>query len=169
MNEGLLQKEATLKEQLYGGAVSQLEEAIKRLTYGDLSNITGAGSLAGMKATFDATVAQARAGDMSAYQRVAGEGLSYADASRQYYASGPEYEAIRKEIAALMIELKVQADSGSKPTNDVASQAAVVTAQSTAKLESMFREQLDRNAKSDAQIEELVSVITRLLSRGARY
>jgi len=170
INEALLRKEATLKEQLYGGAISQLEDAIKRLTYGDLSNLTGAGTLAGMQASFDATVAQARAGDMSAYQRVASEGLALTDASRGYFASGPEYEAIRREILAIFSELQLEMSGGGAASPSEGSAANANTAavlNTTTQLQAMVRDLTEQLAESKRDQAETNDLIRRLLSRAA--
>lgn len=170
INEALLRKEAALKDQLYSGAVSQLEDAIKRLTYGDLANITGAGTLAGMRASFDATVAQARAGDLSAYQRVAGEGLALTDASRGYYASSAEYEAIRREILAIFTELQMQVSGGSAASPSDVSAANAATAanlNTTAQLQAMVRDLAEQLADSKRDQAETNDLIRRLLSRAA--
>mgnify|MGYP001806920834 CR=1 FL=1 len=167
VNEALLRKEATLKEQLYGGAISQLEDAIKRLTYGDLSNITGAGSLAGMKASFDATVAQARAGNVDAYSRIASEGTTLADASRSYYASGPEYEAIRREILAIFSELQVQMTGGPAPTPMASNGNASVAQGSMADLSQMFAASLAESSDLKQQVKTLTAVVERLVSKRA--
>lgn len=165
INEALLRKEADLKEQLYGGAVSQLEDAIKRLTYGDLSNVPEAGQLAGMRAAFDATVAQARAGDMTAYQRVANEGLALTDASRRSFASGPEYEAIRREIVAIFSELQVQMTGGPAPTPMASNGNAVVAAGSMADLSQMFAASLAENTELKQQMKTLTAVVERLVAK----
>ena len=99
INEALLRKEAALKEQLYGGAISQLEDAIKRLLPGgNLANIDPAGTLAGLQATYQATYAQASAGDAAAIGRFGGEASSYAEYAQSYFAGSPEYNAIKLQI-----------------------------------------------------------------------
>lgn len=170
INEALLRKEAALKEQLYSGAISQLEDAIKRLTYGDLSNITGAGTLAGMQASFNATVAQARSGDQSAYQRVASEGLALTDASRGYYASSPEYEATRREILAIFSELQLQIAGGAaaSPSDGSAANANTATVlNTTTQLQAMVRDLAEQLAESKRDQAETNDLIRRVLSRAA--
>lgn len=99
INDALLRKEAALKEQLYGGAISQLEDAIKRLTPGgDLANLDPSGTFAGLKASYQATYAQAAAGDAAAIGRLGAESTTYAEYAKGYYAGSPEYEAIRQQI-----------------------------------------------------------------------
>jgi hypothetical protein len=99
INEALLRKEATLKEQLYGGAISQLEDAIKRLLPGgNLANVDPSGTLAGLQATYQSTYAQASAGDAAAIGRFGGEASSYAEYAQSYFAGSPEYNAIKLQI-----------------------------------------------------------------------
>jgi hypothetical protein len=170
INEALLRKEYALKDQLTNGAISQLEDAIRRLTYGDLSNLSGAGTLAGMRASFDATVAQARAGDLSAYQRVASEGLALTDASRSYFASSPEYEAIRREILAIFSELQVQISGGTTTSPSDASAANANTAavlNTTTQLQAMVRDLTEQLAEAKRDQAETNDLIRRLLSRDA--
>lgn len=170
ITEGLLRREADLKDQLYNGAISQLEDAIKRLTYGDLANITGAATLSGMKASFDATVAQARAGDISAYQRVASEGLAYTEANRGYYASGPEYEAIRQQILAIFSELQIRTTGGASasPSEDPAANAAMAAnLNNTQQLQAMMRDLAEQLAESKRDQAETNDLLRRLLSRDA--
>lgn len=172
INEALLRKEYALKDQLTNGAISQLEDAIKRLTYGDLANITGAGTLAGMRASLNATAAQARAGDQAAYQRVAGEITSFADASRSYYASSPEYEAIRQEMLALADEFNARLAGGttaaaSATESSAANAATAANLNTMRQLQDMFRDQVEENAALRRKLEEMTDLMKRLLSRSA--
>lgn len=99
INEALLRKEGALKEQLYGGAISQLEDAIKRLLPGgNLANVDPSGTLAGLQATYQSTYAQASAGDAAAIGRFGGEASSYAEYAQSYFAGSPEYNAIKLQI-----------------------------------------------------------------------
>jgi hypothetical protein len=99
VNAALLMKEADLKEQLYGGAVSQLEDAIKRLLPGgNLANVDPSATLAGMGATYQATYAQAASGDAAAIGRFGSEATSYAEYAQSYFAGSPEYNAIKLQI-----------------------------------------------------------------------
>jgi tape measure domain-containing protein len=161
INEALLRKEAALKEQLYGGAVSQLEDAIRRLNYGDLSNATNAGTLAGMRGALYATVAQARSGDDAAIGRVADEITSYGDASRSSYASGPQYEAIRQELLALAREFQLQvAGPMSTASNDAAG-----TASANAEFNRMLAQFMNENADLKQQVATLVATMERLVAK----
>lgn len=128
INEALLRKEAALKEQLYGGAISQLEDAIKRLLPGgNLANIDPAGTLAGLKATYQATYAQAAAGDAAAIGRFGGESTAYAEYAQSYFAGSPEYNAIKMQIvealqtvqAAVMGPVTAGDGSGGQASGDV--------------------------------------------------
>ena len=99
INEALLRKEGALKEQLYGGAISQLEDAIKRLLPGgNLANVDPSGTLAGLQATYQSTYAQASAGDAAAIGRFGSEASSYAEYAQSYFAGSPEYNAIKLQI-----------------------------------------------------------------------
>lgn len=161
INEALLRKEAALKEELYGGAVSQLEEAIRRLTYGNLSNATNAGTLAGMRGSLYATVAQARAGDGEAMGRVAGEITRFGEANRTAFASGPQYEAIRQELLALAREFQLQVAA---PVSSVANDAAGA-ASNNAELYRMLGQFMNENADLKQQMATLTATMERLVAK----
>ena len=130
VNEALLRKEAALKEQLYGGAISQLQDAINRLMPGgNLANLDSAGTLAGMKAMYQATYAQAAAGDASAIGRFGSEAASYAEYAKGYYAGSPEYNAIKLQIieALQTVQSVVQ---GPVVASDTGATAAAMNANS---------------------------------------
>ena len=122
-------KEANLKEQFYGQSVSQLQDAIRRLSLGDLANLSPTTMLTGVRATYQATVAQARSGDSSAIARLASEGTNYATVARQNYASSPEYQAIlegiRSDLAEVQSAIQTPGADGAALNNSPASQAAL--------------------------------------------
>ena len=161
INEALLRKEAALKEQLYGGAVSQLEDAIRRLNYGDLSNATNAGTLAGMRGTLYATVAQARANDADAIGRLAGEITSFGEANRAAFASGPQYEAARQELLALAREFQLQVAG---PLSKAGADAAT-TASNNAEFNRMLAQFMNENADLKQQVASLVATMERLVAK----
>lgn len=137
INEALLRKEAALKEQLYGGAISQLEDAISRLMPGgNLANLDPTGTLAGIQASYQATYAQARAGDAAAIGRLGSESTAYADYAKSYYAGSPEYNAIKLQIIEALQTVQdavtgpASTDGGSAPaaaTNGTAGQLQQLT------------------------------------------
>jgi len=143
VNAGLLRKEAALKEQLYGGAISQLEDAIRRLTYGDLANLSPTTMLTGVRAGYQATVAQARSGDSSAIARVAAEGTTFAQAAQSYYASGPDYEALKQRILDDLLTIQSQIAGGTVSTKPLVANNDATTAslQQASVLQSVVSEQ----------------------------
>jgi hypothetical protein len=149
-------KEADLREKFYGASVESLDLAIKRLTTGNLSNTSPTTGLSGLRASYDATLAQARAGSSSAIGRLATEGVDYAEAGQQYFASSAEYQALVEQIRRDLAEVqaKIQAPSAS----------STLGADSPA-LQTMLtgNEQL-RQIVSDqsAQIASLTSMVDRL-------
>ena len=161
INEALLRKEAALKEQLYGGAVAQLEDAIKRLSYGNLSNATSAGNLAGMRGSLNATVAQARSGDGEAIGRLAGEITSFGEANRSYFASGPQYEAIRQELLALAREFQLQVSAPSSAATGDPS----VAASNNAELNRMMAQFINENSELKQEIATLTAMMGRLVAK----
>ena len=120
-------KEADLREQFYGASVDSLEQAIRRLTTGDLSNTSPTTGLAGLRASYGATLAQARAGSSSAIGRLATEGADYASAGQQYFASSAEYQAlveqIRKDLAEVQAAIQAPSASSAIGANNQAMQS----------------------------------------------
>ena len=167
--EALLRKEAALKEQLYGGAISQLEDAIRRLSLGDLANLSPTTMLTGVQAAYQATVAQARSGDSSAIARVAAEGTTFAQAAQSYYASGPDYEALKQQILNDLLTLQSQISGNTGTTgsalndNNGATQAAL--AQVT-QLQSVVTEQSRQIAALMAKLSETNNLLLRRAVNG---
>lgn len=91
-------KERDLKEQAYAASVDSLQALIRRLTYGDLANATADMSYAGTRGTYEATLAQARAGSGTALNNLSGTAEAYASSGRSYFASGPEYAALLEQM-----------------------------------------------------------------------
>jgi len=168
-NEALLRREAALKEQLYGGAVAQLEEAIKKLSPGGaLSNLDPSATLAGMKASYRATYAQAAGGDAGAIGRLAGEGSDLAGFGKSYFAGSPEYNALRDEILANFraIQVAVQGpiSSGGAPL-DV--NAAAATNAQMQQLMAVVQTQSQDNAQLRADLTRVTALLSRYLTNQA--
>jgi hypothetical protein len=167
--EALLRREAALKDQLYSGAISQLEDAIRRLSLGDLANLSPTTMLTGVQAAYQATVAQARSGDSSAIARVAAEGTTFAQAAQSYYASGPDYEALKQQILDDLLTIQSQITGGGGTTssapndNNGAPQAAV--AQAT-QLQSVVSEQSRQIAALMAKLSETNDLLLRRAVNG---
>ncbi|WP_295143900.1 hypothetical protein [uncultured Reyranella sp.] len=167
--EALLRREAALKDQLYGGAISQLEDAIRRLSLGDLANLSPTTMLTGVQAAYQATVAQARSGDSSAIARVAAEGTSFAQAAQSYYASGPDYEALKQQILDDLLTLQSQIAGGGSTTgsalndNNGATRAAVAQ---VAELQSVVSEQSRQIATLMAKLSETNDLLLRRAVNG---
>jgi len=169
ITEALLRKEAVLKEQLYGGAISQLEDAIKRLSPGgDLANLDPTGTFAGLKATWQATFAQASAGDAAAIGRFGAESSAYADYAKAFYAGSPAYEAIRQQIVEALQTVQasvvgpVQATNGSGGASVSADVQALIqqNRQLIGTLENMaaeLRDQKAQNAKTNALLSRYLT------------
>jgi hypothetical protein len=89
------QATAAMEQSLNG-----LNDLIKQLTYGSLSNASPITTLAGTRGSYTATLAQARAGNTSALSNLSGVASEYATSARSYYASSDSYETIRRQILA---------------------------------------------------------------------
>ncbi|KAF0097814.1 MAG: phage tape measure protein [Rhodospirillaceae bacterium] len=125
INEALLRKEAALKEQLYGGSIALLEDAIARLTPGgNLANLDPSGTMAGLQASYQATYAQAAAGDAAAIGRFGAESTAYAEYARGFYAGSPEYNAIRNQIVEALQTVQASVVGPVAPSGDAANSAS---------------------------------------------
>ena len=91
-------KRLDLEAQYQQQSVGQLQALIRRLTYGDLANATADMSYAGTRGTYEATLAQARAGSGTALNNLSGAAEAYASSGRSYFASGPEYAALLEQM-----------------------------------------------------------------------
>jgi len=80
-------KRLDLEAQYQAASVGNLQALIRRLTYGDLANATADMSYAGTRGTYEATLAQARAGSGSALNNLSGTAEAYASSGRSYFAS----------------------------------------------------------------------------------
>ena len=167
--EALLRREAALKDQLYSGAISQLEDAIRRLSLGDLANLAPTTMVTGVRAAYQATVAQARSGDSSAIARVAAEGTTFAQAAQSYYASGPDYEALKQQILDDLLTIQSQIAGGGSTTssapndNNGATQAAVAQ---VAQLQSVVSEQSRQIALLMTKLSETNDLLLRRAVNG---
>ena len=132
-------KKADLEAQYYQGSVDNLQALIKRLTYGDLANASPDLSLSGTRASYAATLAQARSGDATALANLAGSAETYATQARSYFASSPEYNAIVEQLRR-DLEDRVGAITGGVTSGGTAAnsnEATNAVLQSNAELRSM--------------------------------
>lgn len=170
-NEALLRKEAALKEQLYGGAVAQLEDAIKRMSPGGaLSNLDPSTTLAGMKASYRATYAQAAGGDNAAISRLAGEGTDLASYSKSYFAGSPEYNALRDEILANLrtVQGAIQGPVSTSTTPlDVSNPAITSLVQQLQVSNQLWTQSQQETAELKAQMTKMTNLVSRLVTNMA--
>lgn len=108
-------------------SVATIQAAIERLTLGDLANLSPTAAYAGQRASYTAMLAQARAGDANALAGIAGAGTNLAEIGRTYFASGPEYEALRQQIVAELGGLVGASPSGG--TVGMGNDNAIIAAQ----------------------------------------
>lgn len=171
VEEYYAKKQADLQAQLYGGAVSQLEEAIKRLRPGGaMSNLDPSGTLAGMTASYRATYGQAASGDAAAIARLAGEGTSLAEYSKSYFAGSPEYNALRDEILANFqtVQAAIQSPTGSSTplnTNDPGIQTLV---QQNQILQQTVQTLVENDKRKSEEVTRLTNLLSRYLTNGQR-
>jgi hypothetical protein len=140
--------------------VQSLQELIDRLTYGDLANASPTAAFGGTRATYLATLAQARAGDKSANDRLGGVAEAYATAGRSYFASGPEYAALVEQIKRDLVERQGAAVAGASMS---ASDKAMVNAliNQVAELKQFAKQAEEESRDLRQQMAELVAVMKR--------
>lgn len=169
INEALLRKEAALKEELYGGAVSQLEDAIRRLTPGgDLANLDPSGTLAGMRASYQSTYAQASAGDAAAVGRFGAESTAYAEYARSYFAGSAEYEAIRQQIIEALRTIQTQVVGPVTPASNGAAPPSNGNDAQFQQLMSTVAVLVEQGRQKDEKIDRLTGLVDRLVANGSR-
>lgn len=141
----------------------QIRPLIRRLTYGDLANASPDTSLSGTRGTYNATLAQARAGNADALSNLSGVAEAYATSSRSYFASSAEYTAIREQITRDLEEragalAATSGATGSAATNNDATNAVL---NSNAELRVMFNTVINDNAELKSQVAALVAQLAR--------
>jgi hypothetical protein len=164
-------KEAKLRDDFYSGGITSLQTMIDRLTYGDLANASPALQLSGAKAAYETGLANAQTGDLTAITDLSSLAADYAKAQQLYSGSGPDYEAVRRQIMADLLDEKARLTPsttlvpGTAPPVSTADQATNAT---IARLSAML---LDLTRKLDTLTESQTAFTAqarRLASSGAR-
>lgn len=88
--------------QINAQATADLTSLWQRLVYGDLSGVTPGATAAGTQASFQATLAQAMAGDGTALARLAGSGEEYVRASEAAYGHTERFVTARDAVVAAL-------------------------------------------------------------------
>lgn len=129
-------KRLDLEAQYQQTSVGNLQALIRRLTYGDLANATPDMSYAGTRGTYEATLAQARAGSGTALNNLAGTAEAFAGSARSYFASSSEYAAIVEQIRR-DLEERVGVGAGASSGSANGNEATNAVLQSNAELRAM--------------------------------
>lgn len=149
-------KEAALRDQFYQGAVENLQNLIARLSYGDLANASPDTSLTGTRATYLATLAQARAGVATAVTNLPSIAETYATSARGYFASSPEYAAlvadIRRNLEDVVAVTTGGATSGSGEALQLTQTAQVQNA--------VIERQVEMIAEQGRRIDQLTNAMS---------
>ncbi len=160
-------KEAKLRDDFYAGGVTNLQKTIDRLTYGDLANASPLLQLGGAKAAYESALGKATAGDATAITNLSTYAESYLGVAQKSFASSPEYDAIREEIRAALVDIVV-ANGGSGTsttvaTSDLTKQVAQLT---TLAAQSQKDRADDQSETADLkrQIRELIDLLHRQLA-----
>jgi hypothetical protein len=117
-----------LEDQFYQGGITNIQNAIQRLTFGDLANASPTTQLAGVKASYQAGLAQAQTGDVSAIANLANLAIGYAQAQQRYSGSGPEYAALAAQLRQQLGDVLAVASGGAAPAGTAADPQQINTA-----------------------------------------
>jgi len=136
---------------------NSFQALIDRLTYGDLANASAATSFSGSRATYLASLAQARAGNSEAAFRLTGDAEAYASAGRSYFGSSSEYTAIADQIRRDLQERQdsINAVSGSSSSGGSETQRLI------AQMRAMQEEAMNENRQLREQVSALVAQLQR--------
>jgi tape measure domain-containing protein len=159
------QKQSTMLDQFYGGAVESLQQAIDRIKPGgDLSNLDPTGTLAGLRGTYDATLAQAQANDPTAIANLANAGTSYLDYYRGYSGGDANYSSVRDSILAAFqsVQAAIQAPSNNNGAPLDTSNPGIAN---LVTMQQRSQTQIDQLTKMVSDRDEQITALTNLLSR----
>jgi hypothetical protein len=159
-----------LEDQFYQGGITNLENLVKKLTYGDLANASPLATLAGVQADYASTLAQARGGDVASIAGFSDIASQLADLGRQSFASGPEYEALRQQILSDVLEVQGVAQGGgaaNAPTGapSTLSADAVAANRQVAQMAAMVQSMADSNADLKRQLQQTNDLLQRYVSK----
>lgn len=158
------QKRLDTEEQYYASSVGNLQDLIKRLTYGDLSQVGAAGTLSGTRGAYEAALAKARTGDLTAVSSLSGLAENYISTSREYYAGSPQYHADVEAIRAALEEVVAQRTGGT----DAGPATAANTNQASAAVLASNEELRRANADLSARVDTLLDAVTTLTAQVSR-
>lgn len=154
-------KRLDLEAQYQEASVGQLQALVRRLTYGDLANASPDTSLAGTRGTYNATLAQARAGSGVALGNLAGVAESFAGSARSYFASGPEYAAIVEQLRRDLLEV-MGGSGGANATGAANGEAQTnVLLQQFSELMAAFQVSQTNSARLESRVSELTAQLQR--------
>lgn len=156
-------KRLDLETQYQQQSVGNLQALIRRLTYGDLAAATPTTTLAGTRGTYEATLAQARAGGSTARDNLAGFAETYAGAVRVSFASTAEGQALIDQIRRDLLEVVGSVAGGASQatggSNDNAQSNAL--AGQFSELMGAFRSSQESNQRLQDQVAALTAQLAR--------
>ena len=140
--------------------IQSLQDLIDRLTYGDLANASPTTAFSGTRATYMATLAQARAGSAEAADRLAGTAEAYANAGRSYFASSSEYAGIVEQIKRDLQERQGAIAAGAS-TNPQTTEQINALMRTISQQAQMFTDAQNENRQLREQMAALVAQLQR--------
>jgi hypothetical protein len=152
------------QQQFYASAVSSIEQAILSMTYGDLSGASPIDTLSGTKATYMATLAQARAGDSTAINNLAADATAYVQAGKAYYGTSTDFADLVSQVRAALADEQASLQTAPTPgsSTDVSTAAANAVLQSNSDLSNTITQQQQQIAALTDQLANLTAQLQRL-------
>jgi cell division septum initiation protein DivIVA len=153
------QANAAMVQTMQQGLTS-ITDLIKQLSPGgNLANVDPTSQLAGLRATYQATRAQALAGDQGAYQRYASDASALAQFSLSYYGGNSSYTADRNQILSDALSL---AGSGVTSLGTAANGNATVQ-----QLSDQIAAMVQMQAANQADVARLTGLLSRYITNKA--
>jgi hypothetical protein len=154
---------AQVIEQVTRQQLGGLQDFFNEITFGGLSGASPGASLEGVRATFQATAAQALAGDLTAQGRIQDLGQALLEQSRGFFASSQGFQTDLDLVRSVVGELVGVNDNGSASVvaaiNTGAGETARLLSQMLNEM-SLLRQQVAALASENARLNAELRLLT---------
>jgi hypothetical protein len=154
---------AQVIEQVTRQQLGGLQDFFNEITFGGLSGASPGASLEGVRATFQATAAQALAGDLTAQGRIEELGQQLIEASRGFFASSQGFQQDLDLVRSVVGQLVGANDNGSASVVQAINTGAGETARLLSQLVnemSLLRQQVAALAGENARLNAELRLLT---------
>jgi hypothetical protein len=164
-----LNKQSQLVDQFYNGAVTNIENIIQRLTYGDLSLASPGSSFAGAKSAYLSDLSAAQGGDQTSITNLSGLAEAYANSARIYLGNTPDYQRLIADLRDQLANEQAVLQTGgpgatSAVSNDASNAVLASNADMTAQMAALTKQVSDliaQNAQLTAQMQRVALAASR--------